>query len=137
MNRSNDRLWRNRGKNGSEPACITDLIRRKKVEFLSKEAISQVLAAEAKANAIRENAAAEARARVEACERECAESETRQLEETRAQLARRRDAVQARAEALILQSREEAEGDIEALREAAREKMREAVKHIEWELTDI
>jgi hypothetical protein len=113
------------------------LIRRKKVEFLSKEAISQVLAAEAKANAIRENAAAEARARVEACERECAESEARQLEETKAQLTRRRDAVQERAEALILQSREEADGDIEALKSTARERMREAVKHIEWELTDI
>jgi uncharacterized protein YdhG (YjbR/CyaY superfamily) len=42
-----------------------------------------------------------------------------------------------RAEALISQSREEAGADIEAIRAAAKEKMREAVKHIEWELCDI
>ena len=37
----------------------------------------------------------------------------------------------------IVQSREEAAADIEAMKIAARDKMREAVKHIEWELTDI
>ena len=107
------------------------------MEFLSKEAIARVLAAETEANAIRERAVSEAAARVEACERACAEKEARQILETKDQLARRRALVSERADALIIQSREEAEADIEEMRAAAREKMREAVKHIEWELTDI
>ena len=104
---------------------------------MSKEAIARGLAAEAEANAIRERAVSEAAARVEACERDCAEEEARRIQDTKDQLARRRAAVSERAEALILQSREEAEADIEEMRAAAHEKMREAVKHIEWELTDI
>ena len=118
-------------------ACFKLLCERKKVEFLSKEAIARVLAAEAEANAIRERAVSEAAARVEACERDCAEEESRRIAETKDQLARRRAAVSERADALIIQSREEAEADIEEMRAVAREKMREAVKHIEWELTDI
>lgn len=104
---------------------------------MSKEAIARVLAAEAEANAIRERAVSEAAARVETCERDCAEEEARRIAETKDQLSRRRAAVSERADALILQSREEAEADIEEMRAVAREKMREAVKHIEWELTDI
>ena len=118
-------------------SCFSICVERKKVEFLSKEAIARVLAAEAEANAIRERAVSEAAARVEACERACAEEEARQILETKDQLARRRALVSERADALIIQSREEAEADIEEMRAAAREKMREAVKHIEWELTDI
>ena len=74
---------------------------------------------------------------MEACERDCAEETERRIRETKDQLARRRDTVRERAESLILQSREEAEADIEEMRALAHEKMREAVKHIEWELTDI
>ena len=124
-------------KKRNRKAFFKPFCRRKKVEFLSKEAIARVLAAEAEANAIRERAVSEAAARVEACERDCAEEEARRIQDTKDQLARRRTAVSERADALILQSREEAEADIEEMRAAAHEKMREAVKHIEWELTDI
>lgn len=124
-------------KKRNEKALCKPFCKRKKVEFLSKEAIARVLAAEAEANAIRERAVSEAAARVETCERDCAEEEARRIAETKDQLSRRRAAVSERADALILQSREEAEADIEEMRAVAREKMREAVKHIEWELTDI
>ena len=53
------------------------------------------------------------------------------------ELDARLDMVRERAVTLIVQSREEADADIEALKAAARDKLREAVKHIEWELTDI
>ena len=109
----------------------------RKVDFLSKEAISKVLVAEAEANAIRERAESEARARVEACEKACAEEQAAKLDAAADELDARLDTVRERAVALIMQSREEAEADIEVMREGAREKMREAVKHIEWELTDI
>ena len=111
--------------------------RERKVEFLSKEAISKVLAAEAEAGAIRERAEADARAMVDACEKACAEEQTAALEAAEDGLDARLDMVRQRAVTLIVQSREEANADIEALKAAAREKMREAVKHIEWELTDI
>ena len=104
---------------------------------MSKDAISQVLAAEHRANAIREAAAKEAAARVEACERECAAKMERDVEKTRTELAARLGTVRTKAEELILRSREEANTDIETLTAAAQEKMREAVKHIEWELCDI
>ncbi len=107
------------------------------MEYLSKDAISQVLAAEAQANAIREAAAKEAAARVEACERECAAKMERDVEKTRAELTARLGTVRTKAEELILRSREEANTDIETQTAAAQEKMREAVKHIEWELCDI
>ena len=111
--------------------------RERKVDFLSKEAISKVLAAETEANAIRERAESDARARVEACEKACAEEQTATLEAAAEELDARLDTVRERAVTLIMQSREEAEADIEVMGEGAREKMREAVKHIEWELTDI
>ena len=107
------------------------------MEYLSKDAISQVLAAEAQANAIRESAAKEAAARIEACERECAARMAEDVEKTRAAMALRYNTVKTRADELILRSREEANADIEALTAASGEKMREAVKHIEWQLCDI
>jgi hypothetical protein len=107
------------------------------VDLLSKEAISRVLAAEAEAGAIRERARADAAAMVDACEAEQAAAAASRIEAEKTKLAARRTMVKERAEALILQSREEADGDIDALKTAARERMREAVKHIEWELTDI
>lgn len=110
---------------------------RKKVEFLSKEAISRVLSAEAEANAIRERAQAEARERVSACEVASAAAQADAVARTAAELKARRNAIKERADVLITQSREEANADIEALQIAAQGKMREAVKHIEWELCDI
>ena len=104
---------------------------------MSKEAISKVLSAEAEAGAIRERAESDARAMVEACERACAEEQTAALEAASDGLDARLDMVRERAVNLVVQSREEADTDIEALKAIAREKMREAVKHIEWELTDI
>lgn len=109
----------------------------RKVDLLSKEAISRVLEAESEANAIRERAETEARTRVEACEAACAEEQTATLETASDELDARLDMVRERAVTLIVQSREEADADIEAMQETAREKMREAVKHIEWELCDI
>ena len=104
---------------------------------MSKEAISKVLAAEAEAGAIRERAEADARAMVEACEKTCAEEQTAALGAAADGLDARLDMVRERAVTLIVRSREEADSDIEALKTSARERMREAVKHIEWELTDI
>ena len=112
-------------------------VMERKVDLLSKEAISKVLAAEAEASAIRERAEAEARAMVEACEQACAREQTATLDTTSGDLDARLDMVRERAVALIMRSREEADADIEAMQTAARDKMREAVKHIEWELTDI
>lgn len=109
----------------------------RKVHLLSKEAISKVLAAEAEANAIRERAEQEARARVEACEKACVEEQAARLETANEELDDRLDTVRQRAVALIMQSREEVEADIEAMQAEAREKLREAVKHIEWKLTDL
>lgn len=109
----------------------------RKVDFLSKEAISKVLAAEAEAGAIRERAEADARAMVEACEKTCAEEQTAALDAAADELDARLDMVRERAVTLIVQSREEADSDIEALKTSARDRLREAVKHIEWELTDI
>ena len=109
----------------------------RKVDLLSKEAISKVLAAEAEASAIRERAEADARGMVEACEKTCAEEQTAALTAAADELDARLDMVRERAVTLIVQSREEADSDIEALKTSARERMREAVKHIEWELTDI
>ena len=109
----------------------------RKVDFLSKEAISKVLVAEAEANAIRERAESDARARVEACEKACAEEQAATLDKVSGDMDARLDMVRERAVTLIVQSREEADADIETMRESARAKMREAVKHIEWELTDI
>lgn len=110
---------------------------RKKVEFLSKEAISRVLQAEAEATRIREEANAEASARLEACERDCAAKAERDTAAATAEMKTRTEAVRRRADALIEQSREEAENSVETMKSAARDRMREAVRHIEWELTDI
>lgn len=113
------------------------VIDRKKVEFLSKEAISRVLSAEAEANAIRERAQTEARERIAACEATCAKESAATIARVSDDMKARQSMVKSRAETLITQSREEAGADIEALQTAAGEKMREAVKHIEWELCDI
>ncbi len=118
-------------------ACPKILPNRKKVRSLSKEAISRVLEAEAEANAIRERARAEAREKVSACETACARENEEVVARTAADMKARREMVRERSEALITQSREEVEADIETIRATSAEKMREAVKHIEWELCDI
>lgn len=104
---------------------------------MSKEAISRVLRAEAEANALRDKAREDARNRVSACEQSCAQEAADATAETVAQLKARQDMVRDRANDLIDRSREEAGADIRAMRAAASEKMREAVKHIEWEFCDI
>ena len=97
---------------------------------MSQKAIAKVLEAEREADAIRENAAATARAKRETVEAE----EMRRRDETvaaeRSATRARETEVRARAEALIARSREEAGADIETMRLAAEEKMREAVKQI-------
>jgi hypothetical protein len=107
------------------------------VEFLAKEAISRVLAAETEADAIRARAQTEARERVAACENAEAAASADAVARTTAELKERGSKIRERADALIAQSREEASTDIETLRAAAKDKMREAVKHIEWELCDV
>ena len=107
------------------------------MELLSKKAISKVMEAEEEANAIRARAHAEARERVSACEAACREENDEVLARTSRELKSRLAMVKERSDSLILQSREEVEADIEALRAASSEKMREAVKHIEWELCDV
>ena len=105
--------------------------------ILSQKAILKVMEAEREADAIREKAAATARTKRESCEA----TESRRREQTlaaeRAAIRAREGDVRSRAEALIARSREEADTDIEILRNAADEKMREAVKHIEWKVCDI
>lgn len=104
---------------------------------MSKEAIDKVLEAEETARTIRERAEVTAREQVAACERDARAAAAKEREALVADLKARHKAVSTRADALIAQSREEAGSDIEALRAAAEQKMREAVKHIEWELCDI
>ena len=104
---------------------------------MSREAISRVLGAESEANAIRDRAQIEARERVSACEASCAQENAAAIARVAEELKARRDMVRDRSEALISQSREEADSDIVSIRAASAEKMREAVKHIEWELCDI
>lgn len=104
---------------------------------MSKEAISRVLDAEERANAIRERALAEAREKIAECEAACAKENAEAYARVSVEMKTRRDMVQERAEALVAQSREEAEANIEAIRTASEEKMREAVKHIEWKLCDV
>ncbi len=121
----------------TECSVSRGLFQQKEGGILSKEAITRVLSAEAEANAIRERARTEAAERIAACEVAVAAASADAVARTVSELKSREASVRTRAEALILQSREEAEGDIEALRAVAQDKMREAVKHIEWELCDI
>lgn len=104
---------------------------------MSQKAIAKVLEAEREADAIRENAATTARAKRESQEAEEARRRDETLTAERAATRAREAEVRARAEALIARSREEAGTDIEAMRLAAEEKMREAVKHIEWKVCDV
>lgn len=103
---------------------------------LSNKAIEKVRETEREAAAIRERAASEAHARVETCEKESAAAYTRATDRTAAELAARLQDMRRRTDALVEQSRAEAEDDMETMETAARERMREAVKQIEWEMFD-
>ncbi len=114
-----------------------DRIRQEEGVILSRKAIEKVLDAEREADAIRERAAADARAMRESHEISEARRRDDVLAAERAAGRKREGDVRARADALIARSREEAGADIEILRANAAEKMREAVKHIEWKVCDI
>ncbi|MBQ1245151.1 MAG: hypothetical protein IIX90_00755 [Clostridia bacterium] len=104
---------------------------------MSQKMIQEVLRAEAEAEAIRADALDKARARRERTEREAAANAEATVTALRRELRDREADVARRANELIEQSRQEADTDIEALRAAADEKMREAIKHIEWKLFDV
>ncbi len=105
--------------------------------ILSQKALTKVLEAERKADAIRENAATEARTRRETCEASALRQRDERLSAERVAIRSREEEVRTRADALVVRSREEASVDIAAMQKAASSKMREAVKHIEWKLCDI
>ena len=86
---------------------------------MSKEAISRVLRAEAEANALREKAREDAREKINACQQACEKEAENTVAKTVAELKARQEKVRERADALITQSREEAEADIEELRAVA------------------
>ena len=104
---------------------------------MSQKMIQEVLRAEAEAETIRTDALDKARARRERTEREAAANAEATVTALRRELRDREADVARRANELIEQSRQEADTDIEALRAAADEKMREAIKHIEWKLFDV
>ncbi|MBQ5725148.1 MAG: hypothetical protein IIV80_03225 [Clostridia bacterium] len=104
---------------------------------MSQKMIQEVLRAEAEAEAIRTDALEKARAQRDRTEREAAANAEATVTALRRELRDREADVARRANELIEQSRQEADTDIEALRAAADEKMREAIKHIEWKLFDV
>ncbi len=74
---------------------------------------------------------------MEARERACAIEMEAAVAVAAAEQKARQEEVRRRADALIERSREEASTDIEAMQAAAAPHLREAIKHIEWELCDI
>lgn len=104
---------------------------------MSQKMIQEVLRAEAEAETIRTDALDKARARRERTEREAAANAEATVTALRRELRDREADVARRANELIEQSRQEADTDIEALRAAADDRMREAIKHIEWKLFDV
>ena len=110
---------------------------RKEGVPLSQKMIQEVLRAEAEAEAIRTDALEKARAQRDRTEREAAANAEATVTALRRELRDREADVARRANELIEQSRQEADTDIEALRAAADDRMREAIKHIEWKLFDV
>ncbi len=96
----------------------------------------RVREAEAEAAAIRQAAEKEAAARIEQNEKDCAAREEKAIAATDEALKVKLATVKKRAEALIEQSRKEAEDDVATLETEARNHMREAVKLIVWEMFD-
>ena len=104
---------------------------------MSQKMIQEVLRAEAEAEAIRADALEKARAQRDRTEREAAANAEATITALRRELRDREADVARRANELIEQSRQEADTDIKALRAAADDRMREAIKHIEWKLFDV
>ena len=104
---------------------------------MSQKMIQEVLRAEAEAEAIRADALEKARAQRDRTEREAAANAEATVTALRRELRDREADVARRANELIEQSSQEADTDIEALRAAADDRMREAIKHIEWKLFDV
>lgn len=103
---------------------------------LSKEAVARVREAEAQAAAIRSKAVADARQLRADTDAVCAEQHDERLKQVSADMRSQLDAMQATADELVRQSREEALVDAEALRETANTHMKEAVRTVVWEMFD-
>lgn len=110
--------------------------RGRKVQNLSKEAISRVREAETQAAAIREKAARDAETRMETCEKRSAQEAVARINAADADLKARLAAVRDKADALIGQTREDACAEAAELKAAAAQRKQEAVKVIVWEMFD-
>ena len=100
---------------------------------MSREAIARVREAEARAADIRAQATAKAQQMRTDNEKACAEKHDVRVKEMSAAL---RAGLQEKADALVRQSRKEAQTDAEALKAAADVHMKEAVRVIVWEMFD-
>lgn len=103
---------------------------------MSKEAVTRVREAEAQAAAIRSKAMADARQLRADTDAACAGQHDERLKQVSADMRSQLDNIQATADELVRQSREEARVDAEALREAANAHMKEAVRIVVWEMFD-
>ena len=103
---------------------------------MSKEAMLRVREVEVEAMASRQAAEKEAAARIEQNEKACAIREEKAIAATDEALKVKLETVKKRAEELIEQSRREAEDDVATLEIEARNRMRDAVKLIVWEMFD-
>ena len=103
---------------------------------LSREAIARVREAEARAADIRAQATAKAQQMRTDNEKACAEKHDVRVKEMSAALRAGLDSMQEKADALVRQSRKEAQTDAEALKAAADVHMKEAVRVIVWEMFD-
>ncbi len=103
---------------------------------MSREAIARVREAETQAADIRAKAAAEAGRLRTDNEKACAAKHDARVKEISGALRAGLDSMQEKADALVRQSREEAQTDADALRTAAGAHMKEAVRVIVWEMFD-
>ncbi len=106
------------------------------MKSLSKESIRRVREVEAQAADIRAKAEEQAAARVEETERLCAIAAERTIAEVDASLQEELTRVKEKADQLVKESRREVEEDVAAMEADARERMRDAVKLIVWEMYD-
>ncbi len=108
----------------------------KEGEILSKEAMTRIREAEAEALAIKQKAEETAAARIEQNEKACIQQEEKAINAADEALKAKLETVRKRAELLIEQSRKEAAEDVVIMETEARNRMREAVKLIVWEMFD-
>lgn len=106
------------------------------MKSLSKESIRRVQEAETQAADIRAKAEEQAAARIEETERLCVLAAERTIAEVDASLREELTRVKEKADQLVEESRREVEEDVAAMEADARERMREAVKLIVWEMYD-